>query len=99
MSDISQAELFRKTVEHIGEYLEEDVSHLTPSSRLDTAVSGLDSLKLFEMTLYLEDCFEIDLDETQFEKIRTVQDLIDQIKSQLEIRSGTSSAERRELPV
>lgn len=85
-----QPELFRKTVQHIGEYLEQDVSHLTPASRLDTSVGGLDSLKLFEMTLYLEDCFEIDFDESQFEKIKTVQDLIDQIKSRLEVKCGTS---------
>lgn len=85
-----QPELFRRTIQHIGEYLEQDVSHLTPVSRLDTAVAGLDSLKLFEMTLYLEDCFGIEFDESQFEKIRTVQDLIDQIKSRLEVKCGTS---------
>jgi hypothetical protein len=43
-----QTELFRKTLQHIGEYLEQDVSYLTCASRLDTSVAGLDSIKLFE---------------------------------------------------
>lgn len=54
-----QPELFGKTVQHIGEYLEQDVSHLTPASRLDASVRpAWTLLKLFEMPLYLEDRFE-----------------------------------------
>lgn len=73
--------LFTQVVQHIGEYLEEDVSHLRPESRVTTAVPGLDSIKLFEMTLYLEDRLGVEFDETVMENVDTMQDLVNYIQS------------------
>lgn len=71
--------LFEQVKKHIGEYLETDVSHVTGDSRLATAVAGLDSLKLFEMLLYLEECFGVDFDENAVEKVATLDELVDYI--------------------
>ena len=68
--------LFQRVVQHIGEYLETDVSHLTPGSRPATALPGLSSLKLFEMLLYLEDCFGVQFDDSVTEHMDSVGDLV-----------------------
>jgi acyl carrier protein len=73
--------LFSRVVRHIGEYLEEDVSHLRPESRVSTAIPGLDSIKLFEMTLYLEDQLGVEFDESIMEHVDTMQDLIAYIQA------------------
>ncbi|HEX6098141.1 MAG TPA: acyl carrier protein [Thermoanaerobaculia bacterium] len=73
-------DLFRQTVQYIGEYLETDVSHLRPDSRVAFAVPGLDSFKLFEMILFLEDRFDIEFDENVMEKIDTMQDFVSHIE-------------------
>lgn len=74
--------LFERVVRHIGEYLEQDVSHLTPTSRPATALAGLDSLKLFEMLLYLEDCFGVQFDDSVMEHMETLGQLVDYIARQ-----------------
>ena len=74
--------LFERVVRHIGEYLEQDVSHLTPESRPATALAGLDSLKLFEMLLYLEDCFGVQFDDSVMEHMETLGQLVDYIARQ-----------------
>jgi acyl carrier protein len=73
-------DLFQQTVQYIGEYLETDVSHLRPDSRVAFAVPGLDSFKLFEMILFLEDRFDIEFDENVMEKIDTMQDFVTHIE-------------------
>lgn len=75
--------LFERVVRHIGEYLETDVSHLTPESRPATALSGLDSLKLFEMLLYLEDSFGVEFDDSVMEHVETLGQLVDYIDQQI----------------
>jgi len=77
-----------KTLAHIGEYLEQDVGHLTPESRLDNAVPGLDSLKLFEMMLYLEECFSIDFEEGLIERLHTIGDLASYIEGRVAAKEG-----------
>ena len=72
--------LFQQVVKHIGEYLETDVTHLKMESRVASAIPELDSLKLFEMILYLEDCFEIEFDESIIANIDTVQELVTYIQ-------------------
>ena len=78
---MEHAALFQEVVRYIGEYLEEDVSHLRPESRVTTAIPGLDSIKLFEMTLYLEDRLGVEFDESVMENIDTMADLVGYIAS------------------
>ena len=70
------SELFDQVVKHIGEYLEADVTHLRLESRVASAIPDLDSFKLFEMVLYLEDCFKIEFDEAAIANIDTMQALV-----------------------
>jgi acyl carrier protein len=91
-STLTPTELREKTVRHIGEYLEQDVSHLRPESQLATMVPGLDSLKSFEMMLYLEDCFQVQFDESLIPQLETLQDLVEYIATKLESATeGTAS--------
>ncbi len=73
--------LFDQVVGHIGDFLETDVTHLKLESRVSSAVPGLDSFKLFEMLVYLEDCFQIEFDDSVMENIGTVSDLVDHIQT------------------
>lgn len=84
---MAEAKIFQKTVQHMGEYLERDVSHVTMETRLDAVMPGLDSLKIFEMMLYLEDCFEVDFDQTKLANVVIMRDLIEHIESLLAIKS------------
>jgi acyl carrier protein len=88
---LTSNEIFTKTVQHIGEYLEHDVSNLRPESELATLVPGLDSLKSFEMLLYLEDCFNVEFEETLLSRLKVLQDLVDYIAARLESEKGSAS--------
>ena len=72
--------LFEKVVGHIGEFIEADVSYLTLDSRLATSIEGMSSLKMFELLLYMEDCFGIVFDESVIDKLDTMQDLVTYIQ-------------------
>lgn len=70
--------------QYIGEYLETDVSYLSADSRLASAVAGLDSLKLFEMMLYLEDRLGVDFDDSVMENLETMSALLAYINGRME---------------
>jgi acyl carrier protein len=72
---VGDSDLFERLVKHLGEFLGTDVSHLKPESRLVTAVAGLDSMKLFELMLYLEDTFGITVDDDAVEHLDSLSDL------------------------
>lgn len=72
--------LFEKIVKHIGEFIEDDVPQLTPQSHFATSIEGMSSLKMVELLLYLEDCFELEFDESVVGKLGTMQDLVDYIR-------------------
>jgi acyl carrier protein len=80
---VDERVLTERVIQHIGEFLEADVSYLASNSRLSTALPGLDSLKVFEMVLYLEDCFGVKFDESVIQSIDTLGDLTGYINGQL----------------
>ncbi|HEX8174140.1 MAG TPA: acyl carrier protein [Pyrinomonadaceae bacterium] len=86
---MTEAEIFQKTVQHMGEYLERDIVHLSMDSRLDAIAPDMDSLKLFEMILYLEDCFNVDFDQSSLGNIETMRDLVTYIESMLSVKDAT----------
>jgi acyl carrier protein len=88
---MNQTELLQRTQEYIAEYLESDPLELTLESRLTTSLPDLDSLKLFEMVLYLEEKFEIEYDESVVEHLETVGDLVHYTEQQLLSRQGKAS--------
>lgn len=85
---MTEPKIFQKTVQHMGEYLERDVSHVTMETRIDAVMPGLDSLKIFEMMLYLEDCFDVDFDQTKLGDVEIMRDLIEHIETRLAIKTG-----------
>ena len=69
-------ELFDAIVRHIGEFVEADVSYLEPDSQLSSSIDGMSSLKLVELLLYLEDCFNLEFDVAMVEGLDTMQHLV-----------------------
>jgi acyl carrier protein len=74
--DARETELFDTTVQHISEFVEADVSYLTPDSQLLSSIDGMSSLRLFELLLYLEDCFGVDFNATTVEGLDTMRQLV-----------------------
>jgi acyl carrier protein len=88
---MEQSLLFAKVVSHIGEFLEVDVTHLRPDSNLATALPNLDSLKLFEMMLYLEECFQLRFDEQVVSRLGTVAELVEYVT---ELQPSSAGADK-----
>lgn len=57
-----------------------DIEDVLPEASLVDDL-GADSLALVELMMTMEEQFEIDMDEDESDKLRTVQDVIDYIKS------------------
>jgi acyl carrier protein len=72
--------IFKRLVQHIGEYLKSDVSHLRPDSRLANSIPGVDSLKFFELMVYLEGCFGVEFDESITSNINTMSEFVEYIQ-------------------
>jgi acyl carrier protein len=67
--------VLEKTVRHVGEFMERVASGLTLDSRIDV-LPGMDSLKTFELMLYLEDCFDVKFDESAFIDLHNMRDVV-----------------------
>ena len=80
---MTENELFERVIKYVGEFLETDVSHLNMESRLVTALPGLDSMRMFEMFLYLEDCFGTEFDDSLIENLDSMGDLVQYVESQV----------------
>ena len=89
---VTDTQLFDTVVRQIGVFLETDVSHLKPESRLSSEVEGLSSLKLYELMLYLEDCVGFDFDEKVVDRIDTLQELVAYIKERQHARPASGVA-------
>jgi acyl carrier protein len=87
---MERSALLDKTLQHIGEFLEQDVSHLTLDTRLDSAAPGMDSLKIFELMLYLEESFGVDFDESSMADVATIGELIERIDAAVVAKVGSS---------
>ncbi|MBF0228090.1 MAG: acyl carrier protein [Desulfamplus sp.] len=57
-----------------------DIDDVVPEASLVDDL-GADSLMLVELMMTMEEQFEIDMDEDESDKLKTVQDVIDYIKS------------------
>ncbi|MBF0112467.1 MAG: acyl carrier protein [Desulfamplus sp.] len=57
-----------------------DIDDVVPEASLVDDL-GADSLMLVELMMTMEEQFEIDMDEDDSDKLKTVQDVIDYIKS------------------
>lgn len=84
-------DLFDRVVVYIGEYLEIETDRLQRTSSLREALPNCDSLQLFELFLYIEDCFNVDLDEDVIDRVQTIGDLVDYLQTQLPGDSESAS--------
>jgi acyl carrier protein len=91
-------QLVVQVVKLIGEFLEVDVSHLQPDSSLTTAVPGLDSLKLFELMLYLEDRLQVPFDDLAVQKLETIGQLVSYIADRQSVAASTSILPSEDQP-
>jgi acyl carrier protein len=74
-------ELLEKLLRHIGEFVESDVSHLTLDTKLQAAGPAMDSLKVFELMLYLEESFELEFDESSMPEVQSIGELVEYIEA------------------
>ncbi len=89
---MDRSELLEKLLGHIGEFVERDVSHLTLDTKLHAAAPGMDSLKVFELMLYLEESFELDFDESAMPEVQTIAELVDYIEAARTARIVSASS-------
>ncbi len=73
--------MFEKMQEMISEQLGIDAGDITPEKSLKEDLNA-DSLDLFELVTNLEDEYNIEVPTEELEKMVTVQDVIDYLKSQ-----------------
>jgi acyl carrier protein len=66
----------QKIYQIISEQLRVDMPHISPDSTLVDDL-GADSLDAVELLMTLENVFDIYIDDNQFDKIETVQDVVD----------------------
>jgi acyl carrier protein len=85
---LTRGEIFNNVKQHLGEYLERDVSGLALETPLTMIVPGIDSLQLFEAMLYLEDCFQIKIGDNVLDQLKTVGDLVQLLENALALKSG-----------
>ena len=67
------------------EQLSVELSEVVPNVTLDDL--GADSLDKVELTMALEEAFDVEIGDADVEKIRTVQDVIDCINSHVKVGS------------
>lgn len=72
--------MFEKMREIIAEQLGIEEDEITPDTSFKEDL-GADSLDLFELTMALEDEYEIEIPAEELENIETIQDVIDYLKS------------------
>ena len=69
----------------IAEQLSVELSEAVPNVTLDDL--GADSLVKVELTMALEEAFDIEIGDADVDKIRTVQDVIDAVNSHVKVGS------------
>lgn len=72
--------MFEKIKEIIAEQLNVEEDKITPSSSLKDDL-GADSLDLFELVMAIEEQFETEIDTEELEKMSTVEDMMQYLKS------------------
>lgn len=86
------ADLFPELVQHLAEFFEADLSHVRRDSRVVTAIPGLDSLRLQEALIYLEDRFDVRFDDSVLDNLNTAQDFANHISNLRKARAAAASA-------
>lgn len=82
------AEIFTKVQEIVADKLGVDIEQVTPEASFAEDL-GADSLDIVELVMALEDEFSIDIPEDKAEKIVTVEDAVNYIKSTLSEQMDT----------
>ena len=75
--------MLEKVKEILVESLNIDESEIVPSARLSEDL-GIDSLSSVELALELESAFDVKIEDEELMKLKTVQDIVDILKSKTE---------------
>jgi acyl carrier protein len=78
---MSTDDVYQSLIRYLGEFFESDLSHVQREARIVNAIPGLDSLRLQEVLIYLEDRFHVQFDEAVLDHIETVQSFVNHIES------------------
>jgi acyl carrier protein len=79
---MNKEEITAKVLETISERLEIDEAQLAPKTRFSEDLKA-DSLALMELVLAFEETFDLQTNDEEAEKLKTVQDAIDLVAAQL----------------
>jgi acyl carrier protein len=74
-----------KVKQIVAEQLSVELSEVVTNATLDEL--GADSLDKVELTMALEEAFDIEIGDADVDKIRTVQDVIDAVNSHVKVGS------------
>ena len=74
-----------KVKQIVAEQLSVELSEVVPNVTLDDL--GADSLDKVELTMALEEAFDIEIGDADVDKIRTVQDVIEAVNSHVKVGS------------
>jgi acyl carrier protein len=74
-----------KVKQIVAEKLSVELSEVVTNATLDEL--GADSLDKVELTMALEEAFDIEIGDADVDKIRTVQDVIDAVNSHVKVGS------------
>jgi len=75
-------ELEKKVFELISNAAAVTADRVKPESKIEDDL-GIDSIDTVELALFLEDEFDIEINDEDFNKIKTVQDVIDYMKKKV----------------
>jgi len=68
------SDTYEKILVILGDYFQFNEKDITPESTFDDI--GFDSLDIVEMAMYVEDDFDIRVNEEQFESCKTIGDVV-----------------------
>ncbi len=77
---MTNPDVYQRLERCVKEYLEADVK-LERNARLLNAIPGVDSLRLQELLLYVEESFGVTFSESVLDKAETLEDLANYIQS------------------
>ena len=80
---MEERNMLEKVKEILVESLNIDESEIVPSARLSEDL-GIDSLSSVELALELESAFDVKIEDEELMKLKTVQDIVDILKSKTE---------------
>lgn len=75
--------VFEKIAQILADQLDADLESITPETRIAEDL-GADSLDVVELLMSIEDEFEVEVPDEEIENVKTVGDVVEYIKANIE---------------